>query len=76
VSRLVVALFCCALVGELGWLAHRAHQLSARVEALHAETREELDGLHRSVLMVREDLEELQVRVNAAEDKADGGGAP
>jgi outer membrane murein-binding lipoprotein Lpp len=65
VSRLVVALFCCALVGEMGWLAHRAHQLSARVEALHADVRR-----------FQADVEDLQVRVNAVEDAADGGGAP
>jgi len=68
----VVALFCCALVGELGWLAHRAHRLNERVEGLRVH----IDEIDQSVLLVREDLEELQVRVNAVEDKTDGGGAP
>jgi hypothetical protein len=76
VNRIVVALFCCALVGELCWLAHRAHQLNVRVESMRADTREELDGLHQGVLMVRADIEDLQVRVSAVEDATDGGGSP
>ena len=75
-NRLVVALFCCALVGELGWLAHRAHQLNVRVETLRADVRRDMDSLHQSVLLVRADVEDLQVGVNAAEDRADGGGTP
>ena len=75
-NRLVAALFCCALVGELGWLAHRVHQYRAHVESLCADVRRDMDSLHQSVLLVRADVEDLQVRVNAAEDRADGGGAP
>lgn len=73
--RFVITFVVCVLLGEMLELAH-VRRIRDQVRDLDVQTHEGLEQIHQSVRILRDDVDELQVRQDHRDQLALEGGAP